>query len=151
MKMRAEHSHRRGDAIVGESGRRFGAYPSGVWLVGSGISGRKMLEDHLEYFAELLEAKSKAMGELYARGVRADLYCVVYGDTGSTGISLPAELMRRLGGLGVEVGVTLERVASPIQSIAKRRREAALQEIGARIVRREAELGGQKSHSRRYP
>jgi hypothetical protein len=98
-----DYAHRRGDANLGKSGRRYADFPEGLWKISSGAGEEATVEEHLLALLERIEPGQAGIARCHELGLRADVFVGLFaaGEPGGQGIG--PETCRRLGELGLRL------------------------------------------------
>lgn len=104
--------HKKGDEnlVVTKKGKtmRFASYKSGLWALESSQDKYSDLEDHLQGFLQLLEPKVIELLKLKYLGFELDFYVsYVFANADQPGICINSDVMKRIGDLGINLGIDL--------------------------------------------
>lgn len=101
--LQATESHKRGDARIGQSGRRYSDYSEGLWAWQPPVSETAPLAEHLNALVDVLGPKAALLQRLREWGLRMDIFVGLFGPDSRFGFVLSPELLHRLGDLGIAV------------------------------------------------
>lgn len=100
-------SHRRGDPHVGKSGRRYGTFREGLWMLTSKANPEADLQTHLADLFQQLSGRESVLRQFRDNSLRTDLFVGVFGITDSCGFSLSPEQARAIAEFGLTIGFDL--------------------------------------------
>lgn len=95
--------HARGDQRTGASGKRYSQYTEGLWAWAPGVDESEPVAEHLRMLVDVLERKATLLQRLRKLGLRMDIFIGLFGPDSNFGVSLSADLLERLGRLGVDL------------------------------------------------
>jgi len=96
-----DEAHGKGDPRLGESGRRYSDFTTGLWAIDS-PKEEKPLSEHLRELLGKLEGCGAVIRNLQEQGYRVDIFVGVFGGA-NIELVIPSDILRKLGDLNLEL------------------------------------------------
>ena len=107
-----DKAHRKGDpnTSITKKGKvmHYAPFRFGVWRIESKLDKYCKLQDHLTNVIERLEPKKDILAKLKVDGFEMDFSCgYLFSEEDQPSIFLSNEMLKRMAGLGVDLGISL--------------------------------------------
>jgi hypothetical protein len=96
-----DEAHRKGDPRLGESGRRYSDFNTGLWAIDT-PKDEKPLDEHLGELLGKLEGYKSVMRNLQEKGYSLDIFVGVFGGA-NIEFAIPPDILRKLGNLNLKL------------------------------------------------
>jgi hypothetical protein len=82
-------------------------FEESMWILESGLDSGDSLANHISILVERLKGRSVELNNIRDRISGIDLFCMFSSENGQGSMELPAELIKRIADLGIDVTIDL--------------------------------------------